>query len=86
MKPGMAELRLDAQAVVDHGEPAGGQREALAIGVGDRIAAGEPACSLTNSHSGLRYSKTGGLAGANFLTGELAVIPWLYMANHFWGE
>ena len=30
----------EAQAVVDHGEPAGGQREALAIGAGDHLAAG----------------------------------------------
>jgi hypothetical protein len=31
--------RGKAQAVVDHGEPAGGQREALAIGAGDRLTA-----------------------------------------------
>jgi hypothetical protein len=29
----------EAQAVVDHGEAAGGQREALAVGAGDRLAA-----------------------------------------------
>jgi hypothetical protein len=57
----------EAQAVVDHREPAGGQREALAIGAGDHLAAGgrhvgkpvspdslAPAASTSRRRSGAR--------------------------------
>jgi hypothetical protein len=46
--------------------------------------------NLTKSRSGGGHTvfEDGRVGGVRIfsLTGELAVIPWLYMANHFWGD